>query len=52
MKLRTTLPAFMLAAFMLAACNTVEGVGRDVQAAGTAVEDVARETGDELSRED
>jgi predicted small secreted protein len=26
---------------VLAACNTVEGVGQDVQSAGEAVEDVA-----------
>lgn len=32
--------AFLLAA-SAAACNTVEGVGQDVQAAGTAVEDAA-----------
>ncbi|MFN7055982.1 entericidin A/B family lipoprotein [Hyphomonas sp.] len=49
MKLRTTLPALAIAAFVLPACNTVEGVGRDVQAAGSAVEEVARDTGEELS---
>lgn len=27
--------------FALAACNTVEGVGKDVQSAGEAVEDAA-----------
>ena len=32
--------AFMLAA-AAAACNTVEGVGQDAQAAGQAVEDAA-----------
>jgi len=29
--------------FGLAACNTIEGAGKDVEAAGDAVEDTARE---------
>lgn len=29
--------------FGLAACNTIEGAGKDVEAAGGAVEDSARE---------
>lgn len=29
------------AAFLLSACNTVEGAGRDLQSAGSAVEDAA-----------
>lgn len=34
--------ALMLSgSLMLAACNTVEGAGRDVQSAGQAVEDAA-----------
>lgn len=34
--------ALMLSgSLMLAACNTVEGAGRDVQSAGKAVEDAA-----------
>lgn len=32
---------FLLAAVMLTACNTVEGVGKDAQSAGRAVEDAA-----------
>ena len=28
--------------FSVAACNTVEGVGKDVQSAGDAVEDAAK----------
>lgn len=32
---------FLLAAVMLTACNTVEGVGQDAQSAGRAVEDAA-----------
>ena len=31
--------AMAAGAFMLAACNTVEGAGRDVQSAGRAIED-------------
>ncbi len=31
------------AALFTSACNTVEGVGRDVQAAGRAVTDTARD---------
>ena len=31
------------AALLAAACNTIEGVGRDVSAAGRAVSDTARE---------
>ena len=31
----------LIAAFSLAGCNTVEGVGEDVQSAGEAVEDAA-----------
>jgi len=31
------------AALMVSACNTVEGVGRDVSAAGRAVSDTAKD---------
>jgi len=33
----------------LAACNTVEGVGEDVEAGGQAIGDTARDAEDELS---
>ena len=33
--------ALAASAFLVSACNTVEGVGQDVQSAGEAVEDVA-----------
>lgn len=33
-----------LASLTLAACNTIEGAGRDVSATGHAVTDTARET--------
>jgi len=32
---------FMMLMFMLGACNTMEGAGRDVQSAGGALEDAA-----------
>ncbi len=33
--------AMLASAVLVSACNTVEGVGRDVQSAGSAVEDAA-----------
>jgi predicted small secreted protein len=33
--------AMISAAVLVSACNTVEGAGRDVQSAGSAVEDAA-----------
>ncbi len=42
MKVALAAIAFMLAA-SAAACNTVEGVGQDAQAAGQAVEDAAKD---------
>jgi len=39
---RKIITAFLLgSSLILAACNTVEGAGRDVQSAGKAVEDAA-----------
>lgn len=35
--------AAVAAALLVSACNTIEGVGRDVSAAGRAVSDTARE---------
>lgn len=35
--------AVATAALMLSACNTLEGVGKDVSAAGRAVSDTARD---------
>lgn len=34
--------AFVAGALMVSACNTVEGVGKDVSSAGSAVSDAAR----------
>jgi len=50
MSKKITAPLIALAAlagaFSLAACNTVEGVGEDVQQAGETVEDAAHDVGD------
>lgn len=47
---KITYPLFAIAALLgsvsLSACNTVEGVGEDVTAAGQAVDQVAEETND------
>jgi predicted small secreted protein len=34
--------AITTAAFLLSGCNTIAGVGKDVQKAGSAVEDAAK----------
>ena len=34
--------ALVAGSFLVAACNTVEGAGKDVKSAGEAVEDVAK----------
>ena len=40
--IRATLATLAIgAALLVSACNTVEGAGRDLQSAGTAVEDAA-----------
>ena len=47
---KKTTPLIALAAvagtLALSACNTVEGVGQDVEAAGETIEETARETND------
>ena len=35
--------AVAAASLLAAACNTIEGAGKDVQAAGTAVEETAKD---------
>ncbi len=46
-KITTPLIALaLLGASALAACNTVEGVGEDVEAAGAAVDQAAEEAND------
>lgn len=38
----------LLALALMAACSTIEGAGQDLQAAGAAVSDEARETESEM----
>jgi predicted small secreted protein len=40
---KLVLLAFAAASLAVAACNTVEGAGEDLQAAGTAVQDTAND---------
>jgi predicted small secreted protein len=40
-----------LAVVMLASCNTVRGVGQDVQAGGAVVEEAAEDVQDDLKDE-
>ena len=37
---------------LLSACNTVEGVGRDIERAGDAIQDEADDTQDRRRRDD
>ena len=34
--------ALLAATFFLAGCNTLQGIGKDVQKAGSAIEDAAK----------
>ncbi len=40
--MRKTLIALIAAAWLLAGCNTIEGIGKDVKAAGEKVEEAAK----------
>jgi len=40
---KLALLALLAAGMLVAACNTIEGMGRDVSAAGNAVTDTARD---------
>lgn len=42
MKSKTILTLLGLASLALASCNTMQGVGRDIQSAGSAVSEAAR----------
>ncbi|HEY3050051.1 MAG TPA: entericidin A/B family lipoprotein [Polaromonas sp.] len=37
-----TVALALLAAFMLASCNTIKGMGQDVQKAGSAIENAVK----------
>ncbi len=49
MKSKIAVPFMCMAALMLAACNTVEGVGRDVEAAGESIQDTSQEVEEDLT---
>lgn len=49
MKKIISIPVLALAAVFMTACNTVEGVGEDVQAGGEAIEDTAKEVKDDIT---
>ena len=46
--LRLPLLACLLSLFALTACNTVEGAGRDIEAAGDAIGDTASDVKEDL----
>lgn len=41
--------ALLVGALTMSACNTIQGAGRDVEAAGNAVANQAEETEDEMT---
>jgi predicted small secreted protein len=50
---RVVIPLVSVAgAALLSACNTVEGVGRDLERAGDAIQDEADDTRDRRRRDD
>jgi len=44
----TAFTLLLLGSFGLAACNTTEGIGEDVQATGNAIEDSAEDVKQEM----
>ncbi len=50
MKARSTFLAAGLCLMLLAACNTVEGVGEDIETTGDVIEDSAEGTKEHLPR--
>ena len=48
MKVKFALPAMALAAMLLVACNTVDGVGKDVEAAGDGIQEGAQTVEDDI----
>lgn len=49
-RLSVTIIAAIVAVSALSACNTVRGVGKDVQAGGAAVEDTAHDVQKEMKK--
>ncbi len=41
--LKSAVPFALLLCFGLAACNTIEGAGRDIESAGDTIEDAAED---------
>ena len=51
MRTRILALAFLLGASLsLAACNTIQGIGQDVQAAGSALSGTAEKTKEEITQ--
>ena len=48
MKMMLKTSAFAVALAMLAACNTVSGAGKDIEAGGEAVSDAAEDVQDDI----
>lgn len=48
-KKAVALSLLAVAALALSACNTIEGAGRDVSAAGEGISNAAEKTGDAIS---
>ncbi|MCB1888032.1 MAG: entericidin A/B family lipoprotein [Rhodocyclaceae bacterium] len=46
--MKATLAMIIAAAFVLGACNTVEGVGKDIEAGGEKVQETAEEVKREM----
>ncbi|MFN7275888.1 MAG: entericidin A/B family lipoprotein [bacterium] len=44
MRMRTFIAALLLAALGMAGCNTVEGVGKDIERGGERLQDSAEKT--------
>lgn len=45
-----TLVAFMASAFFLAGCNTVAGVGKDVEKVGEKTQEVSKEVSKDIKK--
>jgi predicted small secreted protein len=49
MKVKIAVPAMLLAALFMTACNTVDGVGKDVEAAGEGIQEGSEAVEDDLN---
>jgi entericidin B len=48
--MKKTVLAFVLAAFALSACNTFQGMGRDIEGAGEALSGSAAKTKEKMTK--